>query len=522
MKIIKYLAVVILSIMTIGLSSCSKEFLERVPNSALSNSEALNSISKIEAATVGIMPFFAIAAYSGRNLTVIGDLVTDNLTTLQGNSGHLLDIENWNISSSLSEVTNIWIGSYQIVSTSAKVIQACDNMLSNTSLAKSDRQILYKCKATALTAKVYAEYIATQYFCLPYSTNASSTNGIILVTTPINPSNAVDASSTLSTATLEATYTHMHNQLKSAITLYDSAKTKTFITTSSAYFPSLCMAYTMQARLFLEQAKYPEAIEAVESALGSLPTGTKSELVSSPTVIYTQYQDISKPTTEDILTINFTTSDNLSANSINNMFGSYGAALAAPVKSLYKSSDIRRILYAGTNKDLKIYGQCGKYPNENNINNVPVLRVPELYLIKAEAYALTGDDLGAKTELLKCLGVRDTSIHGEMVKLDEKYFNKGQDILGVILEERRREFAGEGHRWFDLRRNRQALTHTLDDYRISFTNFPIYEFAFPIPESETNTGAWKNGLLKQNEAWTGTPGKSYKSVLTLPYNGASY
>ncbi|MDE5735750.1 MAG: RagB/SusD family nutrient uptake outer membrane protein, partial [Bacteroidales bacterium] len=121
---------------------------------------------------------------------------------------------------------------------------------------------------------------------------------------------------------------------------------------------------------------------------------------------------------------------------------------------------------------------------------------------------------------------RDTSIQGDYEKLKEGYFKNPaleNAALSYVLDERRREFAAEGHRWFDMRRTGTPLTHNNNtDYRIQFTNYPIRVFAFPIPESETNTGAWKNGQLKQNEFWNNKNGDSWAPAYDLPVDGGDY
>lgn len=544
MKKIKSIATVGLALLVLGLSSCSSEFLNRQPTTAVSSELALTSVSNVQSATVGLMAYFATAAYTGRNLPVIGDLITDNLTTKAGNSGHLLDIEMWNISSSLSEIGVFWNGSYQIIAAAVKVMQACDNL--SQGARDSDVRTLEKCKATALTVKTFAEYILTQYYCLPYSAagrsqgnvNIGATpnemNGIILVNKPVSAEEASDYSkSPLYIATLEETYAHMHRQLAEAISLYESSTSKDFA--NSAYFPSTCMAYTMQARLFLEQAKYDSAIAAADNALNNLVTTAKPNLVNEQQAFLEQYRQISAPTQEDILTINFTTSDNLSANSINNMFGSYGCMVTKAVVDLYRDDDIRKAIYLNVASDekLEIFSSCGKYPNENYINNVPVLRIPELYLIKAEASAQQYNSLEDQVfqeAMMATLGTRDTTIHS-YDDLRTNYFNKtDKTALDYVLDERRREFAGEGHRWFDLRRTQKPLSRSTgnakNDCRMGFTNYPIGIFAFPIPESETNTGAWHNGVLGmgtrgQNEAWEPN-GDSWTSRFGLPIPDGDY
>ena len=556
MKSLKYITIAGLTLLVLTFNSCSKEFLDRKPTTAVNNDEALTSVTNVQSATVGLMLYFASYGYTGRNLPVVGDLITDNVTTIKGNSGHLLDIERWNISSSLGEVSTFWGGSYQVISAAAKVVEACEKLYDD---AGSDaKKTLDRCKATALTVKVFAEYILTQYYCLPYSAaemtwpisvgTPDQMNGIIIVpmNQPIPSQNAIDRHSTLTIASLDSTYKHMHQELEAAIAAFDRSGSKSFTTSNAAYFPSLCMTYTLQARLFLEQGYYKNnqeafnaAFDAAQNALDNLPQGAEKDLVGDGQKFLEQYRSISAPTKEDILTVNFTTSDNLSANSINNMFNSYGATVSQTVREdlFYNgTNDIRKNIYKESQEtpSLEMYSSCGKYPNQNQINNVPVIRVPELYLIQAEARAnMTDgdvDDPGYQEAMLKTLGVRDTSIHGDYDKLKELYFKKENApatgraaAIHYVLDERRREFAGEGHRWFDMRRTGTPLNHAGNkDFRISFTNYPIQAFAFPIPESETNTGAWQNGKLTQNEFWNEKNGDSWSPRYDLPIDGGVY
>ena len=554
MKSLKYITIAGLTLLVLTFNSCSKEFLDRKPTTAVNNDEALTSVTNVQSATVGLMLYFASYGYTGRNLPVVGDLITDNVTTIKGNSGHLLDIERWNISSSLGEVSTFWGGSYQVISAAAKVVEACEKLYDD---AGSDaKKTLDRCKATALTVKVFAEYILTQYYCLPYSAaemtwpisvgTPDQMNGIIIVpmNQPIPSQNAIDRHSTLTIASLDSTYKHMHQELEAAIAAFDRSGSKSFTTSNAAYFPSLCMTYTLQARLFLEQGYYKNnqeafnaAFDAAQNALDNLPQGAEKDLVGDGQKFLEQYRSISSPTKEDILTVNFTTSDNLSANSINNMFNSYGATVSQTVREdlFYNgTNDIRKNIYKESQETpgLEMYSSCGKYPNQNQINNVPVIRVPELYLIQAEARANTTDgnvdNDEYKAAMLATLGVRDTSIHGDYDKLKELYFKNAPATgraaaIHYVLDERRREFAGEGHRWFDMRRTGTPLSHAGNkDFRISFTNYPIQAFAFPIPESETNTGAWQNGKLTQNEFWNEKNGDSWSPRYDLPIDGGVY
>lgn len=73
-----------------------------------------------------------------------------------------------------------------------------------------------------------------------------------------------------------------------------------------------------------------------------------------------------------------------------------------------------------------------------------VIRLPEMYLIKAEAQLGRGDAAGAKTTLNELRAAR--AIAGQ----DNSF--GGTVTLDVLLDERAVEFCGEQMRWFDLKR----------------------------------------------------------------------
>lgn len=122
---------------------------------------------------------------------------------------------------------------------------------------------------------------------------------------------------------------------------------------------------------------------------------------------------------------------------------------------------------------------------------IPVIRYPELLLIEAEALArLGGNDAAARAALNELRTARG---------LTASSFS-GPTLIRQIMEERRREFAFEGHRWFDLKRNGEdipkseagqaagaPLSLSYDDPRI----------LAPIPQSQIDL---KDGL-EQNPGY---------------------
>lgn len=99
-----------------------------------------------------------------------------------------------------------------------------------------------------------------------------------------------------------------------------------------------------------------------------------------------------------------------------------------------------------------------------------VFRLAETYLIAAEAeYRLNGGGLGYLNT------VRRRAKQSELTSID----------MNIILDERARELAGEGKRWFDLVRS-NALVERVRQYNpvIAAENINVHHVLRPLPQSE--------------------------------------
>lgn len=127
------------------------------------------------------------------------------------------------------------------------------------------------------------------------------------------------------------------------------------------------------------------------------------------------------------------------------------------LNSAYNSSeDLRYNLYFEINKD----GIRSKKREDNKFK--VSFRTSEMYLIAAEAQAHLQNAALAKEALYNLAENRYTSQGFITYKTNIDSLNT-DDLLSAILEERRREFVLEGHRWNDLRRSGQpAINKTFD------------------------------------------------------------
>jgi hypothetical protein len=137
----------------------------------------------------------------------------------------------------------------------------------------------------------------------------------------------------------------------------------------------------------------------------------------------------------------------------NTIFGSSNAAVYS------RTNDVRNLLYEpGTLGRGKSYVECTKYLGKNgaiNLDNTPVVRASEMYLIRAEIQATTGSAVYNVANALADLKViksrRYVGYTGSAQETADNALTPAA-LYEEIIRQRRLEFAFEGHRFFDFKR----------------------------------------------------------------------
>jgi hypothetical protein len=165
-----------------------------------------------------------------------------------------------------------------------------------------------------------------------------------------------------------------------------------------------------------------------------------------------------------------------------------------------RNNDVRNLLYeGGSNGRTKGWVECTKYLGKNgfiNLDNVPVMRISEMYLLRAEIQATIGSSVYNKTAALADLQtIKRNRIVGYVGSAEEAADNAldGQALVDEILRQRRLEFAFEGHRFFDLKRLGRDIVKGAPNANppLAFTDGRILP---PIPQADVDG----NTNLKQN------------------------
>jgi starch-binding outer membrane protein, SusD/RagB family len=228
------------------------------------------------------------------------------------------------------------------------------------------------------------------------------------------------------------------------------------------YFANHTAALSLLARVHLYLENWQEAADLATQAMDASDVG----LVDQDTYAGNIFE--SHPNPESILEISIdpeaeTLGSNDAPEQILTPSGWFDVLVSDLLLALYEEDDVRLSLYdqhEGFDYILKYTASRGTHTD-----NVPLIRYPELLLIRAEARAELGQTAEAVDDLNTLREARGASTFAS---------GDPQEIIAEVYDERRRELAFEGgHRWYDLKRRNMDVhkpdglpTVSWDDYRI--------------------------------------------------------
>jgi hypothetical protein len=166
-----------------------------------------------------------------------------------------------------------------------------------------------------------------------------------------------------------------------------------------------------------------------------------------------------------------------------------------------RNTDVRNLLYEpGSTGRGPSKVECTKFLGKSgfiNLDNVPVIRIAEVYLIRAEAQATTGSSvLNVANALTDLQAIKSRRYTGYVGSADETADNAMTQVqlYEEILRQRRIELAFEGHRFFDLKRLGRDLIKSPHYNTVAFTDTRILP---AIPQADVDG----NVNLKQNAGY---------------------
>ncbi len=443
------------------LGACSKSFLDRKPDDALPQDQALNTEGLLENALNGAYSTLRAVGLYGRDIPVIGDLHGDNTFVEARNSGRYLQWYGYSVSAADGSATGMWGNAYIAIQRANRIIAAD---------VTGGRVPEIKAEARAIRALMYFHLVRT--FAVPYSENPQA-KGVPLILS-YDPDLLPETRNTV-----EEVYTQIISDLQAAYT--DGPEYS-----SSARISKYTIGGLL-AKVYLNKGEYQNALTAAEDVIDN----SEYSLVSADS--YVDYWTNPAPRTDAVETMFEIDADVVNNNGFDDLGGIYvngytDIYASTQLVNLFSATDVRtELLVPGTTKGGAPATLVFKFSNasNNDRDNPKVLRLSEIYLIAAEAAYRTSDEATALDYLNALMAERDPGF---------TYASSGAQLLDDIIEERRKELAFEGDRLYDLNRlkraidrdaNAGAITAGPGNSRLDIP-YPDDRRIAPIPQAELN------------------------------------
>ncbi|MBA5246840.1 RagB/SusD family nutrient uptake outer membrane protein [Marnyiella aurantia] len=401
-------------------------------------------------------------------------LLTDELKFGAQNNGQGKEVHSWTFTSGQAEFSGVWYGAYGSISNANKFLLNFDNVATST---PAEVALKNQLRGEALALRAFNHFILVRSYSPKYSPSAL---GIPYVTSD-------DIFAQPSRPTMQETYQAIMDDAAAAYPLLP-------VTTADNKFRFNQGALrAMQAYIALEMGDFDSAINYANQALA-----INSALASTLGTVQAMWTDANRDELY-MYQANLPGSASAAPGALftTTALASGGLIYWHPSVTLYSKfapADFRRTRYfGGTPANLgsfivnKYPGTAGNY----GINNVKLFRVADMHLVKAEAYARkAAPDLAASFASYQLVRVARNA--GTSAP-----FTSATDAVDKILEERWKEFAWEGSRLFDLKRNGRTITRVGADIYIlnpvpSLTDINRYTYPIPTAEVQANPNMQQN------------------------------
>jgi len=480
---------IILLTLSLSLASCSK-MLEVEPRTSLNANEALSTFLGVQSALNGVYGGLrgpigytatpGAAAYYGREMVLNPELLADNVKNV--NPGTCSCRGATLLVNQASAHLNIWNAAYGVITKANVVLSAVEKLNDGTPAQKASVQA----QAYFLRALAYFDLVKT------YGYNPNFVQGGFNLGVPI----VVDAVDDLTKvtyparATVNEVYAQIEKDLQNSIAQFGTAANPTGV----PYVATAGAAHALLSRLYLYMGGAKNA-QVVTEATAALSSGVGT-FAATPASYISMWAAASK--SESIFELQFASTAELPQNPNDNTIqanyqqvlngttrvGFGDIVVANNLLAMYETGDVRRsVMVNYTRSDGEQVIQTNKFAGSKGsfgFDNVPLIRVSEMYLNRAEANARSGNE---------GLAIADLNIIRNRAGL-VSIFPAGTELIDAILKERRLELAFEGHRFFDLTR----LGKNIPKETIAEIPFSDYRILAPLPLTEIDI----NKQLQQN------------------------
>lgn len=447
-------------LLALGFASCDDK-LDIQPELSIDMAEALTTPQGVESAVVGLYGNLGHATLYGTNLILLPDLQgSEGYIRWDGSFQGYREVAQKMMTSINTEALRTWERAYS-------TINLANNILESLPVV-TDEEARDRFEGEALLVRGMLYFELVRMYGLPFEAGAANTQlGVPLV---LKATTTLEQGTTQTPrATVAAVYAQVIADLSKAAGLLPE-------TTSKNVRATKFVAHAFLARVYMQQGNYPAALAQANTVISS---GNYS-LNSSASAAFSN-----RNTRESIFEIQQNDQNNAGTNNdgLTTFYASLGGIGRGDVRvetefqELYEADDLRRteLLYVGTGRRAGRL-RTGKYVDY--AANIPIVRLAEMYLIRAEANFRLGNLLLAENPTADVNRIRRRAAASEKLLV----------TLPDILLERQLELAFEGHRIHDIKRTKGSTgTFAYDDWKL----------VYPIPKREMDA----NELLEQNDTY---------------------
>lgn len=502
-----------LSLMLLGALTFTSCDMDKTPYGALDETTAITKMHDLTMFRTQL--YGTLRGVTSGSWIYTTDIQLDHFIGLISNGNILGMFSKGTILPSDGDIEGFWASSYGSIATCNAIIAKCDEFAAKPELSESDKQLVERYKGEAKFTRAYMYLWLADHYCQSYTqvkggADAKAT-GLPIVTT-FDPTS--DITKYPSRSTLKETFDFINKDLSEAydaLKAYEATNNKdvaALLQPGSAYLSSFAVE-ALQARVALlagdwatAKAKAEDVIENGNYSLANI----------------SNYSDMWTDDDEDACTEAifrpFMSSPSELGGSVGGTFLSDNELSAQYIPTfgsvLYyaeseKGSDVRFRAFFTRYDNLKIHGVgyktyvFNKYPGneklktgdkKNFVNYMKPLRLSEMYLISAEADARLNNNNPARL---------NEFCANRYSGYETQTYDNAQKLLDDVLEERNKEFIGEGMRWSDLRRlnvgfqryqsNPSADGFEIYKYVVKAADGLSYDagdhrFTWPIPKGE--------------------------------------
>jgi len=439
-------------------TGCEKR-LDILPYQSISADKALETEGDVNVTLIGAYDGAQSAATYGGDIMVLNDLIGNNANiNFTGTFAGLSDAYQTLMTSNNSFAAGTWISAYNTINRCNNVLSAVDKVTSSPA-----KKSAVEGGALFLRASMYFELV--RLYAKTIGDGDAATNpGVPLV---LNATKSVSSADYLPRASVKAVYDQV---------IADLTKAESLLPASNTIYATKWAAAAQLSRVHLMLKNYAAAGDAANRVIAGSGKSLNSDFTK---LWFTFINNGGVSPSEYIFSMVVTAQDG--TNSLNTYFGRNvgitGTAGRSDCKiktahiALYETGDVRKTYFAlsggnyYTRKHLDRYG------------NVPVIRLAEMYLTRAEANFRNSTKVGAEP-LADINAIRTRAGLPALTTL----------TLDAITKERYLELAFEGHNLHEAKRLQKSVG-------ANAWNSP--KLILPIPQREMDV----NKNLVQNAGY---------------------